>query len=255
MTLRLRLTLVTTLVVVLVLAASGVALHVLLANRLQAGLDDSLQQAAHLLLGNAEQGEGSPKLYQEGESPPNLRAGLSALLVSPAGRVLDHLGTLPEPLPRTLPGFSTQGEVRVYTQTVGAWAIVTMRNLEDVQNSVARFDWSFALLAPAALLFAFALSYGLARQALLPVDRLTRSALELAERRAWRERLPVPARRDELWRLSQATNLLLGTLADVIESERRFTADAAHELRTPLTVLQGRLEKALDTPGLQKTRG
>jgi two-component system, OmpR family, sensor kinase len=54
---------------------------------------------------------------------------------------------------------------------------------------------------------------------------------------------------------------LLETLTNVIETERRFTADAAHELRTPLTVLQGRLEQALErnqdedlTPLLSKSR-
>ena len=46
--------------------------------------------------------------------------------------------------------------------------------------------------------------------------------------------------------MSQATNTLLAALAEVIESERRFTADAAHELRTPLTVLRGRLEQAAE---------
>lgn len=246
MTLRLRLTLITTLVVALVLAASGIGLHLLLANRLQAGLDDSLRQAGGLLLTLVKQDEGQPQLHEEGERPPSLRADLNALLVSDTGRVLDHLGSLPATLPRVVTGFSTQGDLRVYSEPVGSWAIITMRDLAGVSDSVARFDLSFALLSPVALLFAFGLAYGFARQALRPVDRLTRGALDLAERRAWRERLPTPARHDELWRLSQATNTLLGTLAEVIESERRFTADAAHELRTPLTVLQGRLQKALD---------
>ena len=258
MTLRLRLTLITTLVVALVLAASAVGLHLLLANRLLSGLDDSLQQASDLLLTFVEQEDGSPTLHQEGEREPSLRADLDALLVTGSGRILDHLGSLPEALPHATPGFSTQGDLRVYTEVVrigtGSWSLVTMRELDDVHDTLRRFDVSFALLAPVALLLAFALAYGSSRQALLPVDRLTRSALELAERRAWRERLPVPERRDELWRLSRATNTLLETLAQVIESERRFTADAAHELRTPLTVLQGRLQKALELRDPERVR-
>ena len=44
--------------------------------------------------------------------------------------------------------------------------------------------------------------------------------------------------------LARGTNELLVTLENVIEGERRFTADAAHELRTPLAILRGRVEKA-----------
>ena len=53
---------------------------------------------------------------------------------------------------------------------------------------------------PFASLFAFLLGYALAGVALNPVDRLTKATYDLASRRAWRERLPEPARRDELWR-------------------------------------------------------
>lgn len=45
--------------------------------------------------------------------------------------------------------------------------------------------------------------------------------------------------------IAESVNALLSRLADSIERERRFTADAAHELRTPLTALKAHAQVAL----------
>ena len=250
MTLRLRLTLFYTLLVALVLAASGVGLHVLLARGLYRSLDASLQQAASLLSGFMEQENGKPQLKPESEIVPQLSSDLVAVLVGSNGQVLDSLGRLPEPLPRVQAGLSTQRGWRVWSEPIQGTTLQTLQDTRSIAESVRRFDLSFLVLAPLAVLLAFGLGYLFSGQALTPVRHMTDAALELANRRAWGERLPEPQNQDELWRLSQATNTLLAALADVIESERRFTADAAHELRTPLTVLRGRLEQAVE-----KTKG
>lgn len=246
MTLRLRLSLFYTLLVALVLTASGFGLHILLARGLYQSLDESLQQAASLLSGFMEQEDGTSKLQPEGEIVPQLSADLVAVLLSADGQVLDSLGRVPDSLPQATLGLSTQAGWRVWTESIQGVTLLTLKDTRSIDESVRRFDASFLILAPLAVLLAFGLGHLFAGQALSPVRHLTDAALELATRRAWRERLPEPSNRDELWRLSQATNTLLGALADVIESERRFTADAAHELRTPLTVLRGRLEQAAE---------
>jgi signal transduction histidine kinase len=56
--------------------------------------------------------------------------------------------------------------------------------------------------------------------------------------------LSVPGGRDEISRLGDTLNALLGRLHEAYERERAFVADAGHELRTPLTVLRGELELA-----------
>lgn len=246
MTLRLRLTLFYTLLVAIVLAASGVGLHVLLVRGLYHSLDESLQEAAGLLLSFMEQENGTPRLHPESETLPQLSTDLVAVLIDADGQVLDSLGRVPSPLPRNQPGLSTQAGWRVWAKSLPGTSLLLLEDTRDIAESAQRFDTSFLILAPLAVLLAFGLGYLFAGQALRPVRHLTAAALELATRRAWRERLPEPVNRDELWRLSQATNTLLAALADVIESERQFTADAAHELRTPLTVLRGRLEQAVE---------
>ncbi len=246
MTLRLRLTLFYTLLVALVLAVSGVGLHLLLARGLYRSLDENLQQAASLLSGFIEQEDSVLKLRPENDVIPQLSADLVAVLVGANGQVLDSLGRVPTPLPRIAAGLSTQGEWRVWSESLQGVTLQILQDTRSITESVRRFDLSFAVLAPLAVLLAFGLGYVFSGQALTPVRHMTDAALALATRRAWGERLPEPNNQDELWRLSQATNTLLATLADVIESERRFTADAAHELRTPLTVLRGRLEQAVE---------
>lgn len=49
----------------------------------------------------------------------------------------------------------------------------------------------------------------------------------------------------EVLPLVQSLNTLLGRLGRAIDSERRFTADAAHELRTPLAAIQMQAQVAL----------
>jgi signal transduction histidine kinase len=82
-----------------------------------------------------------------------------------------------------------------------------------------------------ALLIWFAVGKGL--------SPLRRISSEVAERDPANlvplEERSAPA---EIAPLLQALNALLGRLGVALESERRFTADAAHELRTPLAALK-----------------
>ena len=67
------------------------------------------------------------------------------------------------------------------------------------------------------------------------------------------ERLPVPPTGDELERLAETLNEMLGRLEAAIERERDFVADAGHELRTPLALLRTELELALRHASPQTT--
>jgi two-component system sensor histidine kinase QseC len=58
-------------------------------------------------------------------------------------------------------------------------------------------------------------------------------------RRRADDRTPITTRvPSEILPLTQALNALFKRVADTLEHERRFTADAAHELRTPLAALK-----------------
>ena len=59
-------------------------------------------------------------------------------------------------------------------------------------------------------------------------------------------RLPVHDRPDELDRVAQQFNTLLGRLEQSQERNRRFIEQAAHQIRTPLTLVLGETELALE---------
>lgn len=105
------------------------------------------------------------------------------------------------------------------------------------------------LLIPVLIACAAAGGYFLVNRALLPVDRLSRTAEQLSLQNLTL-RLPVLPTGDALERLSVALNNMLGRLRDSVLTSRRFLADASHELRTPLTIIKGELQELSRTSTL-----
>jgi signal transduction histidine kinase len=119
----------------------------------------------------------------------------------------------------------------------GAVAVAaSTHELNSTLASVHLFVLGAALVAAAAGAVALAL---LIRRALRPLGRLAGAAAEIERTGDPARRLPDPATRDEIGRLAQTLNAMLGSLERSRDAERRFLADASHELRTPLTALRG----------------
>lgn len=96
---------------------------------------------------------------------------------------------------------------------------------------------ALSLLTPLA-------GYWLAVQATRPVASILATAERLRPTRLG-DRLAVTGAGDELDRLSITINRLLDQVAAHVERQERFVADAAHELRGPLTAIQSSLEVAV----------
>ena len=86
--------------------------------------------------------------------------------------------------------------------------------------------------------------YAMAGAALRPVESMRRRAAEISATEPG-ARLPVSEAHDELSRLAETLNTMLGRLEEALARERRFVDDASHELRTPLAALRTELELAL----------
>lgn len=243
MSLRLRLTLFYALLVGGVLLLAGVGLRLGLERILRGELDQSLQAALILAGPWVNSDNGRPSLSQEGELPPQLPPDLALLLYGPQGRV-ESWGQKPQPLPAARTGCFAAGGWRFCGREVEGATLLAGRPLAGLEESLLALNRVLWVALPGALLLALGLGYFLVGRALSPVRLLTQAARERAVGRIWNRPLPQPPVRDELFTLSQAFNALLESLGELIESERRFTQDAAHELRTPLTVLLGRLEQA-----------
>jgi signal transduction histidine kinase len=84
----------------------------------------------------------------------------------------------------------------------------------------------------------------MSRRALRPVDEVIDAARQIGERNLAR-RLPVPDTQDELQRLSETLNQMLGRIERAFLRVTEFTADASHELRTPVALVRTTAELAL----------
>jgi two-component system heavy metal sensor histidine kinase CusS len=90
--------------------------------------------------------------------------------------------------------------------------------------------------------------YWLAVRATRPVADMLRSAERLRPTRL-SDRLPVRGTGDELDQLAVTVNGLLDQVANHVERQERFVADAAHELRGPLAAVRSSLEVAVAEDG------
>jgi heavy metal sensor kinase len=107
-----------------------------------------------------------------------------------------------------------------------------------------RFGWLLVWSIPAVLLISTAAGYWLSRRALAPVDEITNTARSLGALDLTR-RLSVPRTGDELQRLSETLNQMIGRLEAAFRKNTQFTGDASHELRTPISVIRTTAELAL----------
>ncbi|MCX6031213.1 MAG: ATP-binding protein [Chloroflexi bacterium] len=87
----------------------------------------------------------------------------------------------------------------------------------------------------------------LAGRVLNPMRAMTAAAQQI-EAHDLAERLPVPPHNDELGQLATTFNGLLDRLQAAFQRERRFIADVSHDLRTPLALMKSTIGVALNRP-------
>jgi two-component system OmpR family sensor kinase len=134
--------------------------------------------------------------------------------------------------------------IKVGTAT---YAIQVAGSLDDASAALRSARLLF-LISSAAILAAVGVAGALLAWAILrPIDRIVGRA-RLMGASALAQRLPHPGGRDEMARLVETLNEMLGRIEQVFEAQRRFTADASHELRSPLSRLRAELEVTLRRP-------
>lgn len=263
---KLRVTLAFAAVMAVVLVAVGLFLYSRQEAQLNESIDNGLRSRASEVSalirasGTPLSGSGQTSLIEQDES--------FAEVLTTGGRVIDSTPQLQgeavlsaSDLERAATGPSfmnsgpppgVEGPVRLLAAPVdaegGRLVVVVGSSLGDRNEALASLSKLLLIGGSAALLLASLAGYGVAALALRPVEAMRRRAAAISASEP-DERLPVPATTDELSRLGETLNEMLGRLEAALERERRFVDDASHELRTPLALHKIELELALRYAG------
>ena len=112
----------------------------------------------------------------------------------------------------------------------------TYLNIEDT------FLITLIVAIPLGLIIALLAGWWIARAALRPIGRISRTVRAIGESRDLSRRLRFVGPQDEVGRLAQTFDGMMDRLENVFEAQKRFIGDASHELRTPLTAIRGNAE-------------
>jgi signal transduction histidine kinase len=157
---------------------------------------------------------------------------------------------LPEIWPTDEALLMTAGKYRLARQHVRVsdgkeFRIRIGTSLDFIENDVERLTRIIVLVGGIILMLSPIGGYWLAGRATRPLAEMHRTAAALRPDRL-EERLRIRGTDDELDRLSATINGLLDRIAEYIARHREFLANAAHELRSPLAAVQSSVEVALN---------
>jgi signal transduction histidine kinase len=255
---RVRLTVAFALAMALVLAATGAFLYF----RLQSSLDESIDEALEARAADVAAGFPYPSIIV---GDPDSERGWQVM--DDENRVLHStpISRLFRPLLRPEERARAAGApllvdrrgdtgleadarlLAVPLQGSNGDVVVVAQSLEDRDETLGGFLTTLLVIGSVALVLVSLLGHALATAALRPVESMRSEAASVTADEPGR-RLPLPRARDEIRRLGETLNAMLGRLEAGLERERSFVADASHELRTPLALLQAELELARRHP-------
>ena len=252
MSFRLRIALLPAAAVAVAAIGASVAMYVVVQDQLLKQVDDTLSKTA--LVGGP--GRGGPF----GDRGPQLVTGRQDVF----GQIVDSSGNIVQAdLGVAVPSLVTQDvkdvaagkrdgflataisqdyRVRVLVRPIAnGRALEVAKSLEDIDGALTQTRVTLAEFALGAILLAAILGLLIARTALAPVKRLTKTVEEVTRTRDLSRRVAASGR-DELSRLGTSFDAMLGQLETSLRSQRQLVSDAGHELRTPLTSLRTNLE-------------
>lgn len=117
-------------------------------------------------------------------------------------------------------------------------------SLEDFDETIRKLLLIMIISIPTSIIVTIVVGYFMAKKALRPVDQIRRAAVKISSSNL-DEKIDIRGRRDELGRLAETFNAMIGRLKDAFQRINQFSIDVSHELKTPLTILKGETEVAL----------
>lgn len=259
-TVRSKVTLLATVLVGVMLAASAVGLVVTQQRVLVSGIDEALVQRADNIEPDVVAGSFGARLPSEGDPEDTFLQ-----LLAPDDTVLaasENAAGLPAAVPALEPGDGegvtsvsdfplSNGDFRVLTRPLGKdgaqGTLVVGKNLDDVNESVDILTTSLAIAIPLVTGLLAVVLWWLTGRVLRPVEAIRAEVAGISGQDLHR-RVPAPESDDEIARLARTMNAMLDRVEQATDRQRRFVADASHELRSPLTRIRSNLEVASAHP-------
>ncbi|HKP52398.1 MAG TPA: HAMP domain-containing sensor histidine kinase [Chloroflexia bacterium] len=255
MSLRWRLTLLSTLSMALVFAAFSALAVLTVRYFLYQTIDDNLDRQSHQSLdyilrhpgvnpGIDNQNQVDAVFYTVMNADGSIRSSDRQIQVSDAmftraisGETVKSTQTLPDGtririLMQPISSLLTREIVGVL---IAATPLVIADNVQ--------YNLTLVLVIGSVLLLCFSAlgSYLLTGRTLRAVEKVTQKAHQIEISQDLSQRIPDPGKDDEVGHLVRTFNQMLARIESTFESQRRFVADSSHELRTPLTVIRSNL--------------
>ena len=148
-------------------------------------------------------------------------------------------------------GFDLEGPLSIVTvgaATPQGEATVVVASSLDTEDTIDVILEVVVVGYPVLLVLVVLVTWWVTGRALHPVESMRVEAEQITGTDLHR-RLPVPVGEDEIHRLAETMNRMLGRLEESAEQQRRFVGDASHELKSPVAAMRTMLEVAKANPG------
>ena len=242
------------------LVAFGAGIYFSFGNSLYNEVDDALSLSAEQVLASLYEDNGSIQMLTQDPNATHLaefsaftQRGITLIVLSSNGDILESVGpysdspmrvsaSLSQPMLQTIRETERNDRIRVYTLPVLegghilGW-IQSMQGLGSAEETLDRLRTMFLVGTGLLSLLAGFAGYFLAGRALTPIDEITNTARHISTADL-SSRLGLPDTGDEVSRLANTFDDMLGRIESGFARERQFTSDASHELRTPLTAMK-----------------
>ncbi len=292
MSIRLRLTLIYTIILALTLTLFSLLLYFGQSGAIFFSTQDKLiNQAA--LIAEAIQSQSQAQSHV-GEMSTPAQPSIANLPEKPASRfeiyyiqIRDQQGEITErsdnlaqvTLPLSAAGLNAVQQGKGWVETIvldDQRLLIYSRPVSDAQGAqkILQVAYSLALIDEGQgvlrnvlivinsvlIVAAFGIGWLLAGITLRPIHRLTQTAQAIGAKRDFAHRVEHVGPNDEVGQLASTFNMMLSELQaayvqveQTLEVQRRFVADASHELRTPLTTLRGNIGLLRREPPISAT--
>ena len=267
---RWRLTVSIAVALLLVLAATFLALRFSLESILSSDLDSDLardlgQVSAQVAIAGSLEEANLEGIVDLASFVVVLRDAEGNVLSATPGVDTDRLALEGDELTRVLDGAATsrtldvRGEetrVRSARLTIGRQVVGVVQvgeNAESIGRVIELLGVVFLGVGVGTAVLALIAGYWLARSALKPIDDVTGVAREI-EASDLSRRIEASGKPSEVQRLADTFDSMLERLSAAFQQQRNFVMDVSHELRTPLTALRGQLDVMLMDDRLDEDR-